>query len=248
MTQLLVSVRNAPEALDALAGGADLIDIKEPLAGSLGAASPAAIGQVIAAVDGRAPVSVALGELVDIPGKDLSFCTGATYAKVGLAGALGDPNWPQRWKNLIQCFPDGVRPVAVIYADYAHSGAPNPSEVLTHAAQFGCVAVLIDTFNKTQGRLTEQWTIDELQQLAHRVRQAGMLFVVAGSLAATDLPAIAPLAADYIAVRSAVCESQRTGRLAQHLVQQLADEIKRQSAAMDSAKKLPHNLLDISDQ
>ena len=36
MTKLLVSVRDAAEAIDALAGGADLIDVKEPLAGSLG--------------------------------------------------------------------------------------------------------------------------------------------------------------------------------------------------------------------
>jgi uncharacterized protein (UPF0264 family) len=38
MTGLLVSVRDAAEAADALAGGADLIDVKEPNAGSLGAA------------------------------------------------------------------------------------------------------------------------------------------------------------------------------------------------------------------
>jgi uncharacterized protein (UPF0264 family) len=39
MSGLLVSVRNVEEAEAALAGGADLIDIKEPLHGSLGAAS-----------------------------------------------------------------------------------------------------------------------------------------------------------------------------------------------------------------
>ena len=35
---LLVSVRSAAEALSALAGGADVIDVKEPNRGSLGAA------------------------------------------------------------------------------------------------------------------------------------------------------------------------------------------------------------------
>ena len=34
---LLVSVRNAAEATEALAGGASIIDVKEPLAGPLGA-------------------------------------------------------------------------------------------------------------------------------------------------------------------------------------------------------------------
>ena len=36
MTRLLVSVRSAAEALAALAGDADLIDVKEPAGGSLG--------------------------------------------------------------------------------------------------------------------------------------------------------------------------------------------------------------------
>jgi uncharacterized protein (UPF0264 family) len=40
MTRLLVSVRDAWEAGEAAAGGADLIDVKEPRFGSLGAASP----------------------------------------------------------------------------------------------------------------------------------------------------------------------------------------------------------------
>ncbi|MEX0885938.1 MAG: (5-formylfuran-3-yl)methyl phosphate synthase, partial [Phycisphaeraceae bacterium] len=43
---LLVSVRNVAEARAAMAGGADVIDIKEPAAGALGAASPTTIQQV----------------------------------------------------------------------------------------------------------------------------------------------------------------------------------------------------------
>src|SRR5690606_38342384 len=46
MTQLLVSVRNRAEALAALAGGADLIDVKEPWRGSLGAAPPHVMEEV----------------------------------------------------------------------------------------------------------------------------------------------------------------------------------------------------------
>lgn len=41
MTGLLVSVRDAREARLALAGGVDLIDIKEPSRGALGGADPA---------------------------------------------------------------------------------------------------------------------------------------------------------------------------------------------------------------
>ena len=69
--RLLVSVRDAAEAAAALAGGAALIDVKEPARGSLGRADAATIAAVVAAVGGRVPVSVALGELreaiLDVP-------------------------------------------------------------------------------------------------------------------------------------------------------------------------------------
>ena len=43
--QLLVSVRSAVEVAPALAGGADIIDAKEPDRGSLGAVSAACAGR-----------------------------------------------------------------------------------------------------------------------------------------------------------------------------------------------------------
>jgi uncharacterized protein (UPF0264 family) len=65
---LLVSVRSAAEAEAALAGGAALIDVKEPARGSLGRADEAVIRAVLGAVAGRRPVSAALGELAEKKG------------------------------------------------------------------------------------------------------------------------------------------------------------------------------------
>jgi uncharacterized protein (UPF0264 family) len=81
---LLVSVRSAEEAAAALAGGADLIDVKEPSRGSLGRADDATIAAVVRTVGGQRPVSAALGELRDHP----SPCAvpGLAYLKWGLAG------------------------------------------------------------------------------------------------------------------------------------------------------------------
>ncbi len=64
---LLVSVRDAAEAAASLAGGADLIDVKEPARGPLGRADAATIAAVVQAVGGRVPVSAALGELRECP-------------------------------------------------------------------------------------------------------------------------------------------------------------------------------------
>ena len=66
MTGLLVSVRDAEEARHAADAGADLIDIKEPLAGPLGAAAPETIAEIVHVVAGRCPISVALANLSTI--------------------------------------------------------------------------------------------------------------------------------------------------------------------------------------
>ena len=59
MTQLLVSVRSAAEAESAAAGGAGLIDVKEPSRGAMGKADDRTIADVVRAVAGRRPVSAA---------------------------------------------------------------------------------------------------------------------------------------------------------------------------------------------
>ncbi|MDP7303223.1 MAG: (5-formylfuran-3-yl)methyl phosphate synthase, partial [Pirellulaceae bacterium] len=65
MTELLVSVRDANEAQQALAGGADVIDVKEPARGALGAADPEVWHHVRRAIPLDVRLSVALGELTD---------------------------------------------------------------------------------------------------------------------------------------------------------------------------------------
>ena len=47
MPKLLVSVRSSHEAQMAIDVGVDVIDIKEPSAGALGAASPAVIHEIV---------------------------------------------------------------------------------------------------------------------------------------------------------------------------------------------------------
>jgi uncharacterized protein (UPF0264 family) len=63
VAKLLVSVRSPVEAEAALAGGAGIIDVKEPRNGPLGRARAEVWREVQLAVTHRVPVSVALGEL-----------------------------------------------------------------------------------------------------------------------------------------------------------------------------------------
>src|SRR4051812_30438336 len=107
---LLVSVRSAAEAEAALAGGADLIDVKEPARGPLGRADDAVIDAVVASVAGRRPVSAALGELAERGGP---LPAGCRYVKWGLAGLT------REWREDLEAAQrsSGGRGVIVGYAD-----------------------------------------------------------------------------------------------------------------------------------
>ena len=89
--KLLVSVVDAGEAHVAAAAGADIVDVKNPAEGSLGAPTPGVIADVRAAVPAELPVSAAIGDMPNLPGTAALAAvgaarSGATFVKVGLWG------------------------------------------------------------------------------------------------------------------------------------------------------------------
>lgn len=217
MTKLLVSVRNAEEALAAIEGGAEIVDVKEPAHGPLGAAEPETWQKVAMAVRGWKTLSAALGELRDRPdrwfGRSIGLLAGYRYAKVGLAGCASDPQWVDRWRDLLRLFPRHVSPVAVVYADYQQCGAPEPMEILSHGVELGCKAILVDTFQKRTGDLWQYADEMFLRNLIAESRARGLTTAVAGSLMGESLGRAVSVEPDYVAVRGAVCSGGRIGRV-----------------------------------
>lgn len=231
MTRLLVSVRDADEAALALAAGVDLIDVKEPRAGSLGAASPEVVRNVLDRVAGRVPVSAALGELRDwiererapdsspgpakaSPPRAWTSCEPRlAFAKLGLAGAAADSRWPEDWARHLGPAPRNPAAVAVIYADFPRAAAPAPEAVLDLGAALGCRMLLVDTWQKSAGDLWTQVPGTELARWLARARDLGWGTVLAGSLTRETLPRALDLGPDYVAVRGAACAGKREGSL-----------------------------------
>ena len=216
MIGLLVSVRNAQEARDACAGGATLIDVKEPNNGSLGAANPRIWKEVRASVPTSLPTSVALGELLDGAaallhgngGDALSALADFQFAKVGLAGCQGS-DWVSPWRELLRPLPDHIKRVAVAYADYSFAKSPPPAVIIDEARSCGCHAVLVDTFHKNEGNVFAHLRQPELLELARDVRASGMKLVIAGSITLNELEQACQLQPDFVAVRGAVCRGSR---------------------------------------
>jgi len=228
VAKLLVSVRSAVEAQAAVAGGAAIVDVKEPSRGSLGRAPCSVWRAVCDVVPEPIPVSVALGELNEWydrepPEVRRSSWSEIGFCKLGLSNA--PPDWSDRWRDLRRRLGESTCPslawVAVVYIDWQSAGAPHPEAVIDAADEISeCRGVLFDTWDKSRGtRVDDTW-----KGSIERVRASGRLVALAGSL---DVEAIARLAAldpDIFAVRGAACrggdrhaaiDPQRVARLVQ---------------------------------
>lgn len=216
----MISVVSAEEARHALAGGADLIDIKNPDEGSLGAHSPRVIREIKKICPGNIEISAAIGDMPNMPGTAalaaLGAATcGADYIKVGLYG-------PRRESEALAMLhavrsavmESGVSIIAACYADYERTGTLDPCCLPAMAASAGIRGCLIDTAVKDGSTLFEYLDRKTLDSLVRQAHNSGLLFAAAGSLREEDLPALADAGVDIVGLRTAVCRnSQRNGPL-----------------------------------
>ncbi len=219
---LLVSVRDAAEAAAAL-GGATIVDVKEPSRGPLGRPDASVAAEVLRAVDGRAAVTIACGELVASP-SDIALYIEDVLARlpVGLVGPVAvkagpsglDPEaWLTSFQAIIAEIPGGIEAVAVAYADNTEASCLPPEEVLESAARCGARTVLIDTFDKSGPGLLERVDATVLQGWVEQAHRHRLSLALAGKLTPTDVVVATSLGADVVGVRSAACDGGRLGRV-----------------------------------
>ncbi len=199
--KLLVSVRSPTEARTALAGGADLIDVKEPARGSLGRADDQVIGAIVRAVDGYTPVSAAMGELKEHLGTRAVECS-VDYLKFGLAGCRNLP-WQEQLLRLRESNTATV--VAATYADSERAVAPSLEQAAKFAIDHHFAVLLVDTFVKDERSLFDWMSEQRLYDLAESLHRVGIELALAGSLTIEHWPKIQRINPDWLAVRGAVC-------------------------------------------
>ncbi|MFM9059110.1 MAG: (5-formylfuran-3-yl)methyl phosphate synthase [Planctomycetaceae bacterium] len=230
---LLVSVRDAAEAVEAVAGGAAIVDVKEPACGPLGAAAAETAAAIAGVIAGRVPWTVACGELAaggaraaaHVAGAIASLPRGTPWpaaAKAGPAGLMPE-DWRREFAAFVEALPRGVEPVAVAYADWRAADAPPPEAIIARAVALGARTLLIDTFDKQAAGILGPATRGGLPAWIVAAHAAGLAVAVAGRLNLAEVARAADLGADVVAVRSAVCRGGRMGRVDRSLVARVAD-------------------------
>jgi uncharacterized protein (UPF0264 family) len=227
--RLLVSVAHASEATAAYAGGADLIDAKDPFNGALGAVSVETLRQIHAAIGGARPITAALGDAADegaIERAAFEFAAaGTTFVKVGFASITS----PVLAMRLIAAAVRGARDgseatcgvVAVGYGDADPTSSMDPLALVDAASQAGAIGVLLDTADKQGPGLPRIMSTRTVTAWIARARDAGLLTALAGRLTMSDLPWVRDCGADIAGVRGAACDGGRTGHTSAEKVRRL---------------------------
>ena len=249
---LLISVRCPEEARVSLLHAIDVLDLKEPLEGALGAVSEGVIEKVLQLVERvkleQPPkLSLAMGELADWDFERWSnlldryqsdhirkFC----FLKIGLAGAQQLTDWQETWSRLFAGLPESTQPVVVAYLDRlpevlersssmkdGGDRCPSIEQLIEFAqTQRQVSTILLDTRCK-QADLFAKINDQRLREIIAAANRAGLAVVVAGSVKIDSLPRVIRAGASLVGVRGAVCAGDRSGQLCEQKLREFCQRL-----------------------
>ncbi len=226
---VLVSPASEDEAVESLLGGADIVDVKNPAEGSLGANYPWVIKRIAGMVKekGRS-VSATIGDMEFKPGTAslaayAAASCGADYVKVGLYGVRNGIQAVKMMKAVVKAVEDfDTQVVAAAYADFRKIGSISPLELAEVAADVAH-GIMIDTAIKDGSHLFDHMNTEELKTFVELAHSSGCFCALAGSLRFDDIPFLKEMGADIIGVRTAVCENGRNSKIKRELVARLVE-------------------------
>jgi hypothetical protein len=226
--KLLVSPINLEEAKAAYNGGADIIDVKNPKEGSLGANFPWVIRSVKEAM-GNTPVSATIGDMNYKPGTASlaslgAAVSGADYVKIGLYDIQTTEQAIDMVEHVVKSVKDYDPSKKVVisgYADYKRINSIPLRELPSVCADYGADVAMMDTGIKDGRSTFEFMTNEELSQFVESAHDLGLVTAIAGNIKFEDIEAINQIGPDIIGIRGCVCGGDRNSTIQQKLVEEL---------------------------
>lgn len=210
---LLISPINAEEALESIEGGADIVDVKNPKEGSLGANFPWVIKNIREITPEGMHVSATLGDVPYKPGTVSlaaagAVVSGADYIKVGLYGTKNYDEAVDVMENVVKSvreFDEDALIVASGYADAHRVGAVDPMEIPRVANDAGADLAMVDTAVKDGKTLFDFMDVEKLQKFNDTIHDYGLKSALAGSVKKDQLKLLHDIGCDVVGIRGAAC-------------------------------------------
>jgi uncharacterized protein (UPF0264 family) len=235
--KLLISPVDEKEAEEVIAGGANIIDVKNPKEGALGANFPWIIKRIRQITPKNIEVSCTLGDVPNLPGATSlaalgAATTGVDYIKAGLYGLKTKEEAVYLMQSVTKAVRDynsSIKVVATGYADARRVGSVNPMLIPDIAHEAEADIAMIDTAIKDGKNLFAFLTINQLRNFVNAAHDRGLEAALAGSLRKEDLSAVYALGADVVGLRGAACThgDRVDGRITRETVRELVEVVRR---------------------
>jgi (5-formylfuran-3-yl)methyl phosphate synthase len=226
---------NEQEASAAIAGGADIIDVKNPKEGPLGANFPWVIKRIRGITPKNIQVSCTLGEVPNLPGSISLAALGAAslgvdYIKVGLYGFKKAQEAIYLLKSVSRAakeYNPNIKIVAAGYADAERVGTMDPLLIPEIASNAQADIAMLDTAIKDGQNLFNFLTAKQLQKFIDLSHEFGLEAALAGSLRKEDLQVVYHLGADIAGSRGAACTNNDrvNGHITEKQVRELVEAL-----------------------
>ncbi len=207
---LMVSVQNVAEALEALKGGADIVDVKNLQEALVGSAKPGVVKEVREAVPPGHHASVTLGVVPNQAGTVAMavYSAGvmkATSVKVGFMNTeyAAAVEVLRASREALQGFETKL--IGSLFADNPVYAGLDPHRMVDLAKEGECDGFLIDTLTKDGRNLFDFMTEAELRAMVFEGKELGLSTALSGHLRIDDLDELARINPDIVGVRGAVC-------------------------------------------
>jgi uncharacterized protein (UPF0264 family) len=235
--KLLISPVDEKEAEEVIAGGANILDVKNPKEGALGANFPWIIKRIRQITPKNIEVSCTLGDVPNLPGATSlaalgAATTGVDYIKAGLYGLKTKEEAVYLMQSVAKAVRDynsSIKVVATGYADARRVGSVNPMLIPDIAHEAEADIAMIDTAIKDGKNLFAFLTINQLRNFVNAAHDRGLEAALAGSLRKEDLSAVYALGADVVGLRGAACThgDRVDGRITRETVRELVEVVRR---------------------
>lgn len=228
MTLLLISVTNSLEAQIAIDNGADIIDLKNPASGALGALPLKQIESILKTVNHQKKVSATIGDepletkVIAEKVRQLMKLK-LDYIKIGIF-EINTSNQLQLYEcldSLTRFVDDGAKLIAVLFAEYHY-----PKSMLADLKNAGFVGVMFDTVNKNGSTLFNHFSEESLSTFVKQTAKFSLLSGLAGSINIDHVDRLVSINPDYIGFRGGVCDAQlRTGNLSGQKIKDISKKL-----------------------
>ena len=206
MTGFLASVSSVDEARLVRSLGVDVIDLKDPARGALGALDEDSVRAIASLPDKNTMLSATIGDLPVYAAELESAIAGMHACGVDIVkvGVFDRNISPFMLSVLDRLTARGISIVLVFFAELYP-----PDIDFQRLRRGGVTGVMLDTCEKADGNLRDKLDDGTLTEFVRKAEQAALMTGLAGSLTREDIPPLLRINPDYLGFRGALCKRRR---------------------------------------